>query len=290
MASRLVEIGERLRAYRTGAGLSADELGEKLNISRATVYRLESSGIGRIDTLGRVAALLNVSLETLLGVGVEYVPSALAYFERLRQIEAEADQMFVVFGPLIYLLTSPAYDEVLRNSLLAQAASSPGAKRPARTVEDLMKTLAARKAQYALRRPAVTNVLSMPELARFAQFGLVDASAPTELLAQNRAMARDELRRVAGMLVNPQLGVQIGVLFDELPTTSFSVIRRRAGSVALTSPFRLGPTPNIWRGVGMISQAPDSVRLHTSWARDLWSEVMTGERAADYITRRLLQD
>ncbi|MES2974925.1 MAG: helix-turn-helix transcriptional regulator [Pseudomonadota bacterium] len=287
MASKLVEIGERLRAYRMGAGLSADALGQRLNMSRASVYRLESSGIGKIDTLSRVAKLLGIPVETLLGVGMEYVPSAIAYFERLRQIEAQAEHIFVAFGPIVYLLTSDEYDASLREALLAQAHAATRPARHTTNVDDLLGILAARKAQYRARQPAITNVLSLPELVRFGERGLAGDEATPAALRAHRAMVRDELERIAGMLEQPPIGVQIGILFDELPTTSFSVIRQARGSFALTSPFRIGPRLNIWRGVGMISQDAESLRLHSLLARELWSEVVTGQKAADFIRRRI---
>lgn len=287
MASRLEEIGQRLRAYRMGAGLSAEALGERLSMSRATVYRLETQGIGKLDTLARVARLLGVPVETLLGVGMEYVPSAISYFERLRQIEARAEHIFVAFGPVVYLLTSDSYDAALRNALMAQARR---AVRPARAevnVNDLMSILAARKAQYRARQPAITNVLSLPELVRFAEHGLDADDEPGDAACTHQAMVQKELERIASLLDAPPMGVQIGILFDELPSTSFSVIRQADASFALTSPFRVGPRLNVWRGVGMISQDAESLRLHGELAKELWSEVKTGQKAAEFVRRRL---
>lgn len=273
-----------------GAGLSADALGQRLNMSRASVYRLESSGIGKIDTLARVAKLLGIPVETLLGVGMEYVPSAIAYFERLRQIEAQAEHIFVAFGPIVYLLTSDEYDACLREALLAQAHATNRPARHATNVDDLMGILAARKAQYRARQPAITNVLSVPELVRFGERGLASDEATPGALRAHRAMVHGELERIAVMLEHPPMGVQVGILFDELPTTSFSVIRQAGGSFALTSPFRIGPRLNIWRGVGMISQDAESLRLHNLLARELWTEVVTGQKAADFIRRRILAE
>jgi transcriptional regulator with XRE-family HTH domain len=288
MAARLLSIGERLRAYRISAGLSADELGERLNMSRASVYRLETNGIGRIDTLERVARLLDVSVETLLGVGVEYVPSALAYFERLRQIEAASDHAFVAFGPIVYLLTSDGYDTALRGALTEQVTGAPNARRTPKSVEDLMGILARRKAQYRQRPLSLTNLLSVPDLLRFADRGLAGVDTPPKPLQMHRDLARQELTRIADLLAAPPMGVQIGLVFDELPSTSFAILRQADASLVLTSPFRLGSLMNVWRGVAMISQAQEAVRLHTLWAQELWSQAVTGERAAEYVKRRIL--
>lgn len=288
MVFRSTEVGQRLRAYRLAAGLSADALGQRLNMSRATVYRLEASGVARLDTLARIAALLEVPTESLLGVGVEYVPSALAYFERLRQIEEAAEHVFVAFGPVVYLLTSDGYDQALRAALLAQATAVTSRKRFAGEVDRLMEILAARKRQYRQRQPAITNVLSLPELVRFAETGLGEDPQDARARAAQRGMARRELQTIAGLLEAPPIGVQIGILFDELPATSFSVIRGHTSTTALVSPFRLGARLNVWRGIGMISNDPTSVALHSGLARDLWKETVTGSKAAHYIRSKLL--
>ena len=81
------DIGDRLKAFRLASGLSADEIANRIGISRTALYRFEKGEVAKIDTLERLADLLDVSVPTLLGVGVEYIPSAVAFFERLRQVE-----------------------------------------------------------------------------------------------------------------------------------------------------------------------------------------------------------
>ena len=288
LTTRSVEVGRRLRAWRLAAGLSAEALGEKLNMSRATVYRLEATGVARLDTLARVAALLDMPVETLLGVGVEYVPSAIAYFERLRQVEEQSDQMFVAFGPLVYLLTSDAYDRALREALQAQARSRPNGKRLLGQIDQLLEILAGRKARYRARQPAITNLLSLPELVRFARFGLATEEDDDQFRARQRAMAKAELDSIAAMLEAPPIGVQIGVLFDEMPSTSFSVMRGAAATCVVVSPFRLGCGLNIWRGIATVSHDSPAIELHSHLARDLWREAVGGHRAAEFIRTRLL--
>ena len=90
MTFRYDEIGNRLKAYRLGSGLSADEIANQLGISRTALYRFEKGELAKIETIERLAELLGVSIPTLLGVGIEYIPSAVTYFERMRQIEETA--------------------------------------------------------------------------------------------------------------------------------------------------------------------------------------------------------
>src|ERR1700719_1646798 len=102
MAVRFDDIGNRLKAFRLGSGLSADEIASRLGISRTALYRFEKGELAKIETLEKLAELLGVSVPTLLGVGVEYIASAVAYFERMRQIEETSEHIIVLAGPISY--------------------------------------------------------------------------------------------------------------------------------------------------------------------------------------------
>src|ERR1700681_1203226 len=133
MPIRFDDIGNRLKAFRLGSGLSADEIASRLAISRTALYRFEKGELAKIETLEKLAELLGVSVPTLLGVGVEYVPSAVAYFERMRQIEESCEHIIVLASPISYLLASDGFyqtlEEVLRESVpegLATPQRAPG--------------------------------------------------------------------------------------------------------------------------------------------------------------------
>src|ERR1700745_1959706 len=117
MAIRFDDIGNRLKAFRLGSGLSADEIANRLGISRTALYRFEKGELAKIETLEKLAELLSVSVPTLLGVGVEYVASAVSYFERMRQIEEASEHIIVLAGPISYLLASDAFDQALGDIL-----------------------------------------------------------------------------------------------------------------------------------------------------------------------------
>ena len=85
MSIRFDDIGDRLKAFRLASGLSADEIANRIGISRTALYRFEKGEVAKVETLEKLAELLDVSIPTLMGVGVEYIPSAVAFFERLRQ-------------------------------------------------------------------------------------------------------------------------------------------------------------------------------------------------------------
>ena len=104
MSLRYEEVGQRLKAFRLGSGLTADEIAQKIGISRTALYRAEKGGLAKIETLEKLSELLKVSMPTLLGVGIEYIPSAVSYFERIRQLEETAEHLVVLASPISFLL------------------------------------------------------------------------------------------------------------------------------------------------------------------------------------------
>src|ERR1700736_3006822 len=115
MPFRYDEIGDRLKAYRLRSGLSANESASQLGISRTALYRFEKGELAKIETIERLAELLGVSIPTLLGVGIEYIPSAVTYFERVRQIEETSEH--IISGPISFLLASDNFDTTLEEVL-----------------------------------------------------------------------------------------------------------------------------------------------------------------------------
>src|SRR6201988_2553707 len=174
MAIRFDDIGNRLKAFRLGSGLSADEIAARLGISRTALYRFEKGELAKIETLEKLAELLGVSVPTLLGVGVEYIASAVSYFERMRQIEETAEHIVVLAGPISYVLASDGFDhalgEVLRESV-PQAIERRG--RALAQIDELMTVLHQRKETYRRRRPAIVNLIAASEMQRFLRNGLV---------------------------------------------------------------------------------------------------------------------
>src|SRR5947209_6874445 len=114
---RFAEIGQQLRAYRMESGLRAEEIAARLGVSRAALYRYEKGEVIKLDTVKRLAELLKVSPLSLLGIGVEYYTRSAAFFERIRQVEENADHILQVFGPICYVTTSETFDSALAEAL-----------------------------------------------------------------------------------------------------------------------------------------------------------------------------
>ena len=62
-----MHMGERIRFYREQAGLSQEQLAFEVNVSRATIYRIEAGNSqSNIAVLEHIAEVLEVSLSDLL--------------------------------------------------------------------------------------------------------------------------------------------------------------------------------------------------------------------------------
>lgn len=68
-----MDIGRRMKQRRKELKLTADEVGEKLNVSRATIYRYEKGDIEKfpLESLEPLAEALNTTREYLMGWDLE---------------------------------------------------------------------------------------------------------------------------------------------------------------------------------------------------------------------------
>ena len=285
------EIGDRLKSYRLGVGLSPEDVAKKTGISIASIYRYEAGKPIRVDALGKIADLLDVSLASLFGVGSENIASAVTFFERLRQIEAEADQITVLFGPVPYLLTSDSYDELLPQVLLESVPDSAANRGGLESsISQLVEILLSRKKAFKKRKPNIIALISALELEQFVRSGFVGSTN----LNQNqvdirRKAALLEVRNVIPLINEQPIGVQIGVVQDSMPGTSFQILRKGTNAQVTTSPFRLGASANVRIGVATITSAREAIKLHQSVTENLWKYSLKGEAAAAAL-ETLLQE
>jgi transcriptional regulator with XRE-family HTH domain len=281
MAIRFDDIGHRLKAFRLGSGLSADEIAARLDISRTALYRFEKGELAKIETLEKLAELLGVSVPTLLGVGVEFIGSAIAYFERMRQIEETSEHIIVLAGPISYLLASDGFDQALADILRENIPDgAEGRARALAEVDEVMDVLRQRRQAYQRRRPGIVNLISAVEMQNFLRNGLVGRiDLPEKVRRERRALARAEAEHFVALMQDEPIGVQIGIVPDTLPHASFQIFRQPDRQVLALSPFRLGEEPNIRVGVAMITSAPEALALHDRMAKDLWRRASKGAAA-----------
>jgi hypothetical protein len=228
------------------------------------VYRFERGELVKIETLEKLSELLGVSIPTLLGVGVEYLPSAVAYFERIRQVEETASHITVLAGPISYLLASPAFHQRLTGILSESIPDgAEDRKRALSDVAQIMAILAQRKETYARRRPSVVNLLAASEVGRLLQNGLTGRfDLPASQRRARRAHARAEIEHLVQLMEDQPIDVQIGIVPDTLPHTGFQIFRQPDREVLSVSPFRLGEHPNV-RAAAMVT-LPRSARIASS--------------------------
>lgn len=284
MGFRYDEIGNRIKAFRLGSNLSADEIADQLGISRTALYRFERGEVGKLETIERLAELLGISIPSLLGVGIEYIPSAATYFERLRQIEATTEHIMALTGPIPFLLASDQFVDTIEEVL-------NGAAQGDRLIDDIpkiMKTLRERKDVFRRRKPALTNIVSAVEIEKFLQHGLEGGSGLSASVKQRRqAIAHQEVENLVGIMENPRIGLQIGVVRDNLPHMGFQIYREVDRKLLVLSPFRLGGWPNVRIGVAMISSATDAVASHERMMESIWERAAKGREAADLVKQYL---
>ncbi|MBT5050473.1 MAG: helix-turn-helix transcriptional regulator [Rhodospirillaceae bacterium] len=285
MTLRFDDIGNRLKAFRLGSGLSADEIAARLGISRTALYRFEKGEVAKIDTLEKLSELLDVSVPTLLGVGVEYVASAVSFFERLRQVEETTEHIVVLAGPVSFLLASNTFVDTLETVLVESIPDEEQeADRARDQISELMPILRQRKEAYRARQPGILNLISGAEIDRFLRNGLVGRfGLPDEILRDRRARALAEAEHLIRMMEDEPIGVQIGIVPGTLPHASFQIFRQPERKILALSPFRLGEQPNVLGGIAMITSAPEALSLHERTVQDLWHRALKGPAAASFM-------
>jgi transcriptional regulator with XRE-family HTH domain len=268
-----------------GSGMSADQVAQKLGISRTAVYRFEKGGVAKIETLLSLSELLQVSLASLMGVGIEYIPSAVTYFERLRQLEESADQITILAGPLSSLLSSQGFVDQLE-PLLKESVTEDVNDRDKldHDVERVIEILRERRQNYQRRGPGVVNLISALDIVRLLHSGFVGRPfLPRSDLAQRQARARVEVEHVIGLMEEQPIGVQIGLVTGAVPHTGFQIFRSGERRTMSISPFRLGEQPNIQLGVAMITSATEAIALHQNIVDQMWAGALKGQAAGRYL-------
>jgi len=298
---RFDEIGERLKAYRLGRGLLAEDVAERLGISRAAVYRIEGGGVVKIETLERLAVLLETTVASLLGAGVEYYSSPVSYFERMRQVEEQADQVVAHFPPLSYLLTSDSYSAHLRQTLVEalpphvegreaiEEIDHVEGREAIEEIDAIIAILDDRKMARRRRRLSVVNFVNLLEIERWLKLGVVGRfDLPAAELGRRRLAARVEVEHLIGLIESEPMGVQIGLIEEALPNITFQLFRMAEKTLLGLSPFRLGgELPNIRSGIAMLTADEQPVRLYEEIADDLWRRALKGSEAAAMLRAAL---
>src|SRR4051795_9718957 len=282
MSMRFTEIGQQLRAYRLESGLRAEEIAARLGVSRAALYRYEKGEVIKLDTIRRLAELLKISPLSLLGIGIDYFSRPLAFLERLRQIEEEADQILLFGGGVCFQVASDAYEAAL-NEAWTEAAEANGDPLQGRSqAEQALSILSMRRRLYQQRRPSIIAILSEPALRRLLEDGVAAGLATSERArARGRAAAVAEVEHLASLMEAVPIGLQVGLKDGPEPVGGFIVLRGRERAHVVTTPFPPDSGPAVGGGVAMITAADEAVGLHQRVAETAWRDALKGSVAAN---------
>ncbi len=287
---RLTDIGHQLKAFRIESGLKADEIAQRLGISRAALYRYEKGEVIKLDTVQRLAELLKVSPLSLLGIGVEYYQRQAAFYERIRQMEENADTILQVGGAPAFLRTSDGYYQTLV-ALIRRSAAEPGETDAATVAADAtIQALDGRRRGFAARQPSMIVLITIEEVERLLRTGLgvdLDLDSDPQLAARAREVVVDEIENMVALLRAPPMDFQIGILRGSAVNGSFSVMRQRDRSMLAINPFAADGALLRRTGVAVVTGAAEAVTSHQRVAEALWRGAMKGEAAAGMLQETL---
>ena len=286
------ELGARLRAYRIGASLQAENIADQLGVSRAAIYRLEQGKIVKIETLEKLAQLLGTSIASLLGVEVEYYSTALGFFERLRQVEADAERIVAHFSPISLLLSSEHYLGHLRLMLqeaLPLTAEGKDISHPEAEIAQILDIVRERKSLFEQKRQNIVSLIGLRELERFLQTGMIGRLELDDKVRRQRIQAaRNEVQHIADLMEQEPMHIKIALVEDAMPATAFQLLYRANRTMLTVSPFRLGEMPTIRNGVATVTAAQEPVKLYENMVDQLWKAALKGKTGAAQL-RKLLK-
>ena len=277
-------IGQRLRAYRIAASLKAEDVAKNLKISRAAVYRLEKGEIVKIETLERLASLLNTSFASLLGIDTEYYSSGEGFFERMRQLEEQSTHIYSHFDPFSFLLTSPNYLNHLA-MMLAESSESIDPQKYAM----ILSILRHRKTQFHQSVPKVINLISLRNVERFLHIGLVgNLTISPGKKSERMLLARKEVYHLIELIEQQSYAPTIAITQEAIPSIAFQIFYQNGEPISLAmSPFRLGELPNVTTGIASITSSHDAIKHYRSLFDKLWQNSAKDEHAIDLLKTTL---
>lgn len=283
-------IADRLKAYRLGKSLTAEELAAQLGVSRAVVYRLEKGEIVKIETLEKIAVLLGTTLASIMGVEVEYYTSSLSLFERMRQLEMNSDRILAHFDPISVLLTSENYLNFLKEMLYEGKNKHIDDMFFSKQIDNLFDVINSRRQFFNKKKPHIISLMGLRDIERFIDTGLVGRlDLPENLKIKRKKAAIDEIYRIIDLMEDQPINIQIGLIDETMPSSTFQVLSGFNQRVLVTSPFRLGEMPNISNGIGTITSSPEAVALHENLILELWRRSYKG-RAGAQILRKSVEN
>ncbi|NUF27338.1 Transcriptional regulator, contains XRE-family HTH domain [Gilliamella bombicola] len=277
-------IGQRLRAYRIAASLKAEDVADSLKISRAAVYRLEKGEIVKIETLERLALLLDTSFASLLGIDTEYYSSGDGFFERMRQLEEQSTHIYSHFDPFSFLLTSPDY-----LTHLAMMLNESNELIDHQKYSVILSILKERKKQFYQSVPKVINLISLRNVERFLHIGLVgNLTISPGKKSERMLLARKEVYHLIELIEQQSFAPTIAITQEAIPSIAFQIFYQDSNPISLAmSPFRLGELPNVTTGIASITSSYDAIKRYRHLFDELWKNSAKDKQAIDLLKTTL---
>ncbi|HEK0908905.1 helix-turn-helix domain-containing protein [Pseudomonas parafulva] len=276
-------IGERLRAFRIGRQLNADQVADKLGISRAAVYRLELGKIVKLETLERLAEMLRVSMSSLLGSDTEYFDNALGYFERMRQLEARSTRIVSYFDPFSYLLTTPEYSGLFK-TMLDEARPVEADQAQTAMEAQILGILDERKSTFFRQQFQVQSIVSLRQIERYLHIGLVGRlDLPPSVRMERALLARREIENLIRVIDADSGRLSICLIDETLPSSTFQIFEQPHTRYVAVSPYRLGELPNLHVGIASVTSSSEAVEMYKGMTEGLLKRASTGEQAKQQL-------
>lgn len=277
-------IGQRLRAYRIAASLKAEDVADSLKISRAAVYRLEKGEIVKIETLERLALLLDTSFASLLGIDTEYYSSGDGFFERMRQLEEQSTHIYSHFDPFSFLLTSPDY-----LTHLAMMLNESNELIEHQKYSVILSILKERKKQFYQSVPKVINLISLRNVERFLHIGLVgNLTISPGKKSERMLLARKEVYHLIELIEQQSFAPTIAITQEAIPSIAFQIFYQDSNPISLAmSPFRLGELPNVTTGIASITSSYHAIKRYRHLFDKLWQNSAKDNQAINLLKKTL---
>jgi hypothetical protein len=154
--------------------------------------------------------------------------------------------------------------------------------------EQVLGILAARKRMYAMRRPSIIGMVSLPAVQRMVEVGIFSSPVLSERVRRIcRDVALTEVENIANLMETEPMGLQFGLLAHAAPTSAFKILRARDRVTLAINPFRTEAHPSVQTGVAMITSADEAIGAHQRVAEASWREAIKGPAGAARL-RQLL--
>jgi len=132
------------------------------------------------------------------------------------------------------------------------------------------------------------SFIGLREIARFVHTGLVGrVDLPGDVRRERVLAARREVARIADLMENEPIDVQVGVVDDPMPASTFQVFSGQKRTMVAVSPFRFGELPNVVNGIATVTASPEAVTLYNDMIGRLWKSAYKGKAGAQQLRKML---